>query len=235
MHGAWRKAADGIVLVLGFGGVSWADDSHNRGASQHGGTVEKTTHYQFEIVFTAVGIKVYPSGMEGKSLDISKLTGKATFYHPTSPKAWFDRPLGSVPASPGQAPASLACTIDLSKVPAQGAKVTFEINGLPDPAEPAASFTVSFTLTQAPAVARPGPETAAITYAKATRADQPAINAQRVCKVSGEALGSMGVPTKVTRGNNSVFLCCQGCLKTLMANPDRFLGRLAANETNEKR
>jgi hypothetical protein len=109
-------------------------------------------------------------------------------------------------------------------------KIAFEIAGLPDPDEPTASFTVPFAPAQpppaavAPRVARAAPAT--ITLTKATQADQAAINAQRVCKVSGEPLGSMGAPIKVTRGNTNVFLCCQGCVKSVQANPDRFLGAL---------
>jgi hypothetical protein len=94
-------------------------------------------------------------------------------------------------------------------------KVTFVVGGLPDTAEPSASFTAPFALAQAPA-----PPT--ITYAPATQADQAAINAQRVCPVSRKPLGAMGGPIKVTRGDRSVFLCCQGCLGKVTANPDAY-------------
>jgi hypothetical protein len=64
--------------------------------------------------------------------------------------------------------------------------------------------------------------------AKTTAADQRAIAAQRVCAVSGEDLGSMGPPLKVSRGEQSTFICCKGCLKEIQANPDRFLRAAAA-------
>ena len=35
--------------------------------------------------------------------------------------------------------------MNLSKVPAKGAKVVFQVSGLPDPGEPTATFTVPFT------------------------------------------------------------------------------------------
>jgi hypothetical protein len=63
-----------------------------------------------------------------------------------------------------------------------------------------------------------------LTFRRATAADQPAINAQRVCKVSGEQLGSMGTPIKATRGDRSTFLCCASCEKKLAADPDKYLG-----------
>jgi hypothetical protein len=228
MHEASRKsiAALGIALAFGLGSASpsRAHDGHDHGAGPRGGALEMTKHYHFEVVFTAAGFKVFPYGMDGKPLDTTKLSGKATFYHPNTPKPWFDRPLSAAATSPGRSPVSLDCTIDLSKVPTNGTKVTFEVSSLPDPVEPSASFTVPFALTQAPPAAAVRPAPATIAFASATRADQPAINAQRVCKVSGESLGSMGVPIKVTRGNSSVFLCCQGCIKKVQANPDLYLG-----------
>jgi hypothetical protein len=65
-----------------------------------------------------------------------------------------------------------------------------------------------------------------ITVARAAQADQATINAQRVCPVSGKPLGSMGGPIKVVRGNRAVFLCCQGCVRTVQAAPDRYFGAL---------
>ncbi len=223
MHEASRKsiAAIGIALALGLG--STATSRADTSTGPHGGTLQVTKHHQFETVINGTGVKVYPYAMDGKPLDTTKLSGTATFYHPSTPKPWFDRSLNPTPASPGQVPISLDRTIDLSKVPVQGVKVTVEITGLTVPPEPSASFTVPLSLTQAPvAAARPVP--VPILVAKATQADQAVINAQRVCKVSGESLGSMGTPIKVTRGNSYTFLCCQGCLKTVQANPDRYLG-----------
>jgi hypothetical protein len=219
----------GVTLVLGLllPSPTYSQQSRDSGASPHGGVVELSRHYQFEVVITTSGLKVYSSQRNGKPLDATKLSGKATFYHPSIPTPWFDRPLAAA-AHSGQTPDSLERSIDLRKVPTSGVKIAFEITGLPDADEPSASFTVPFApavappAAVAPRVVRAAPAT--ITFAKATQADQAAIKAQRVCKVSGEPLGSMGMPIKVTRGNTSVFLCCQGCVKSVQANPDRFLG-----------
>lgn len=43
--------------------------------------------------------------------------------------------------------------------------------------------------------------------------DQLRIAAQGICPVSGNKLGTHGTPVKVKVGNESVFLCCKGCLK----------------------
>lgn len=47
------------------------------------------------------------------------------------------------------------------------------------------------------------------------RRDQLRIAVQEICPVSGQKLGSMGAPVKVTVGEakEEVFLCCKGCLK----------------------
>lgn len=50
--------------------------------------------------------------------------------------------------------------------------------------------------------------------AQASR-DQIHIAVQQICPVSGQKLGSMGPPIKVTVGEHKeqVFLCCKGCLQ----------------------
>jgi hypothetical protein len=218
----WKSlAALGVALVVGpgLGGLSRAHEGHDHGAASHGGTVAKTKHYQFEVVFAKDGLKVYPYEQENKPLDASRLAGTSTFYHPNTPKPWFARPLRATSTSPGQAPASLNLGMDLSRVPAKGAKVAFEITGLPDPAEPTATFTVPFALSQA----------GDITVAKATQADASALAALKVCPVSGEDFGSMGPPLKVSRGDRSTFICCKGCLKKIQAEPDKYLTASAAS------
>jgi hypothetical protein len=50
---------------------------------------------------------------------------------------------------------------------------------------------------------------------------------QRVCPVTGEPLGSMGVPVKITLRGQPVFLCCKGCTGAAKRNPDEILKKLA--------
>ena len=56
--------------------------------------------------------------------------------------------------------------------------------------------------------------------------DLAAVQKQKVCPVSGEALGAMGKPYKVTVKGQTVFLCCQGCEEDLLKNPDKYLAKL---------
>ena len=209
--------AAGLTLSLGLGCLASADDGHKHGAPLHGGRVAMTKEYHFEVVFSKDDLKVYPRSHEDQPVDASRLTGTATFYHPSSPKPWFERKLAPTAASPGKAP-TIGTAIDLSKVPATGAKVEFKVEGLPEAAETTASFTVPF------AVASSGE----LVVTKATQADAKAVAALKNCPVSKEDMGSMGGPLKVTRGDKSTFICCKSCLKELQANPDKFPGAQAS-------
>jgi Cu(I)/Ag(I) efflux system membrane fusion protein len=59
------------------------------------------------------------------------------------------------------------------------------------------------------------------------KADRKLARAQRICPITGAALGSMGVPVKVTLRGRAVFLCCQGCVAKAQQTPDETLKRLA--------
>jgi hypothetical protein len=208
----------GVAMAFGLVSLSRAHDGHEHGAPLHGGKVTMTKEYHFEVVFAKDGLQVYPRTHEDKPLDASRLTGTATFYHPNSPEPWFERRLTPSAASPGQVVTSIGLKLDLSKVPTAGAKVAFRVEGLPEAEEPTATFTVPFALAASDE----------ITVAKATKADEKAIAAAKVCPVSKEDLDSMGGPLKVSRGAKSIFICCKGCLKEIRANPEKFFGVTAA-------
>jgi hypothetical protein len=46
-----------------------------------------------------------------------------------------------------------------------------------------------------------------------SRRDQLRIAVQEICPVSGEKLGEHAPPIKVKVGEETVFVCCEGCLK----------------------
>jgi hypothetical protein len=200
-----------LVATRGLNGPARAHDEH-----QHGGVEAKTKRHHLEAVFAKGGVRLYVHGADLRPVDVSRLTASATFYHPNRPDAWFTVNLKPAAASGRQIEGCLNLAIDLSKVPATGAKVEFQVSRLPDPAEPAATFTVPFILG----------DDGSITVAKVTKADEKAIAAQKVCPVSGEELGGeMGPPIKLTRGGSTIFLCCKNCLKQVQANPDKFFHR----------
>jgi YHS domain-containing protein len=64
--------------------------------------------------------------------------------------------------------------------------------------------------------------------ASLSEADRAAALAQKICPVSGEKLGEMGAPFKVTVKGREVFLCCPNCKDKIEANPDEYLAKLDA-------
>ena len=58
-----------------------------------------------------------------------------------------------------------------------------------------------------------GPTAQAATPEEQQRRDELRAAVQAICPVSGEKLGSMGDPLKIRIGEESVFLCCQGCAR----------------------
>lgn len=53
--------------------------------------------------------------------------------------------------------------------------------------------------------------------------DRKPAEVQRLCPVTGEALGSMGVPEKVKLGGAEIFLCCPGCKNEATIDPVKTL------------
>ena len=56
--------------------------------------------------------------------------------------------------------------------------------------------------------------------------DKELIEKQKTCPVTDQPLGSMGKPVKVVVKKRVVFLCCAGCKKKLLADPDKYLKKL---------
>ena len=62
--------------------------------------------------------------------------------------------------------------------------------------------------------------------AELSAADRAAAEKQKICPVSGELLGLMGTPRKVTVNGREVFVCCRSCEKTIKKDPDKYLAKL---------
>ena len=56
--------------------------------------------------------------------------------------------------------------------------------------------------------------------------DRALAGQQRICPVADSQLGSMGPPRKVDVNGTSVFICCEGCRQTLLADPEKYLAKL---------
>lgn len=57
--------------------------------------------------------------------------------------------------------------------------------------------------------------------------DHDRATAQGTCPISGQPLGSMGVPHKMIVNGEAVFLCCQGCEPEVQKDPNKVLKKLA--------
>ena len=62
--------------------------------------------------------------------------------------------------------------------------------------------------------------------AKLPEEDRELALSQKVCPVTGELLGSMGVPIKVTVDGRSLFICCEGCEEEVKKNFDEYVAKL---------
>lgn len=62
--------------------------------------------------------------------------------------------------------------------------------------------------------------------AKLSPEDRALAEAQKTCPVTGELLGSMGVPIKVTVEGREAFVCCKGCVDELQNNFAKYEDKL---------
>jgi hypothetical protein len=62
--------------------------------------------------------------------------------------------------------------------------------------------------------------------AKLSPEDRALAKAQKTCPVTGELLGSMGVPLKVTAEGREAFVCCEGCVDELKNNFAKYEDKL---------
>lgn len=63
---------------------------------------------------------------------------------------------------------------------------------------------------------------AALSAAEATPAGVPANYPLKTCPVSGEKIGEMGKPIKVTHDGTDVYLCCKSCVKDFNKDPGKY-------------
>ena len=64
--------------------------------------------------------------------------------------------------------------------------------------------------------------------AKLSKEDQVLVEAQEFCPMMPDSrLGEMGTPLKVMVKDQPVFLCCKGCQRKALANPEATLAKVA--------
>ena len=91
------------------------------------------------------------------------------------------------------------------------------------------------TVRNPPTAAAPAGDDVAAERAKLSPEDRAAVAAQEWCAVNtDERLGSMGPPVKVLVKDQPVYLCCGGCKKEALAEPDKTLATVAAHKAKAK-
>lgn len=78
------------------------------------------------------------------------------------------------------------------------------------------AFRERFAYRPADSASKPG----SVRLAKMT------VDEQKICPVTGEALGSMGKPLPVDLDAGQVWICCKGCEKSLKDTPAKYLPKL---------
>lgn len=57
-------------------------------------------------------------------------------------------------------------------------------------------------------------------------ADRESAKKQERCAVSGESLGMMGAPVKVSVEGRDVWICCDACEEKLKGDPKKYLSKI---------
>lgn len=143
-------ALGGLILA----GMGLASGGPVQDRSPSGGLLAEAGSYRFEVFFYPTGVRVHPQDKGGTPMDVSKLAGTATFYHPNSPEPWFSRPLKAERAGPGQTSNSLVLVMNLDPVPPNGAKVAFMLTGVAGASD---EGHVRFTVPFEPVLTPPAP------------------------------------------------------------------------------
>lgn len=64
-------------------------------------------------------------------------------------------------------------------------------------------------------------------------AEQKLVKAQRICPVTNMMLGSMGTPKKIDVDGKGIYICCMGCKKRLLDEPEKYLAILESNSKSQ--
>ncbi len=68
----------------------------------------------------------------------------------------------------------------------------------------------------------------------ATRADEAAVRAQRMCPVMDEPLDEHGTPIKVSIDGRPIFVCCKDCIDKVVENPGVYFRKLTSASQPER-
>lgn len=133
----------------------------------------------------------------------------------------MDEPLGSmgqpVKVMVGDKPIYLCCKGCVKKVQAQPAEYLAMVAS--EDLSTASGGSTPTASTTRGEESRPG-------VFKVSAVDAPFIAAQKLCPVMDEPLDSMGGPFQVDANGKAIYICCPGCAKKIVAEPQKYLTAL---------
>lgn len=174
----------------------------------HGGVVVGEEGLRAEIVVDQTGIKLFL--LESASIESKGLHATAVMKIAGEPS---QRRFDLLPQpSAKDAPPLLAARYDLSLYGGQTAEIAVEGLLRQSITRSLPKLVASVQLPRTPEQSRAA-----------------AIAEQKVCPVSGEPLGSMGDPIAVAVGDREVYVCCQGCVAAVQAEPAKYLAMVDAS------
>ena len=171
----------------------------------HGGTVQVAGLLQVETVIEPGGLRLFVYDQKGQPVQLNRARGLAVLQVSGDKKRYRYDLYPEIGRD--QSANSLAVAVDLTRIGGRDVRLAYQLVGVPGADRRPAKFTTVAT----------------VPMTEAQRA-AAAIEAQGVCPVSGRPLGGMGKPVPVTVGNQTVYVCCAGCIDKVTANPAKYFG-----------
>lgn len=181
----------------------------------HGGQVTATRWHFFEVVYAPQESRVYIYSPSQTPLHARAVKGQMTLQVQSSTQS-FRYPVKQATDDAGVV--YLSVPVDVSRVRDGDMRVTFELDKLPFREEPKASFAQTFALST---------PSLAVTVVPITAADQALVDAQRTCPVMDVGLADHGEPIKLAVGEQTLFVCCEGCVDQVRSSPGEFVQKAA--------
>ncbi len=203
LMGSWL-----VLAILSTGGFAQTRQSETNESTTkievptatgpHGGSLKKTDSNQVEIVVASSGIEVFIYDPSGMPVSIDRGRGSASIRVDGNAKRYrYDL----LPNGKG----ALLGRVNLTKVEGRQIEIDLRLVGIH------AANDETVILRELMYVPENKQQLASA-----------AIALQKVCPVSGKALGSMGVPIGVELDGNTLYVCCSGCVDAVKAEPARY-------------
>ncbi len=181
----------------------------------HGGHYLSTETNRFEIVFMPLQTRVYVFDKLVKPLSAKEIQVQMSLLMPgerTARKISFQ----FIPIQPGIDQEYLVANLDVAPLRGKETPITIDISNLPNRKQPTVSFTPVLTDGKIrPYVAQVLP----------VKTDAEGVMRQRTCPVSGDVLGIKGPVVKLLIADTPLYLCCEGCIKAVRDEPEKYLPR----------